>query len=67
MRAKKLRVVFETGEIAGIGGVMVTAELALHDDGTLTGAGVLLAGDNELPIAATGTFSDGIAKQRAAG
>jgi hypothetical protein len=67
MRAKQLRVVFETGELAGIGGVTLTTELTLYDDGTVTGGGVLLAGDTELAVAATGTYSETIAKQRATG
>ena len=58
MRAKKLRVVFETGEMAGIGSVTITSELLLHEDGTLTGSGVLLAGDGELALAATGQFEE---------
>jgi hypothetical protein len=67
MRARKVRVVFETGDLAGIGGVTVTTELLLYEDGTLTGAGVLLAGDSELAVAATGTYSETIVKRRAAG
>ncbi len=61
MRARKLRVVFETGELNGIDGVMLTAELTLYDDGTLTGDGVLVAGDAEVAVAATGQYTEAIA------
>jgi len=59
MKARKLRVVFETGELGGgLGAVTVTSVLTLHADGSLTGDGVLLAGDSAVALAATGEHSE---------
>ena len=54
MRTRTLRVIFETGESAGEA-VILTAELVLYEDGTLTGSGLLSAGRHASDVAATGT------------
>jgi hypothetical protein len=61
MRARRLRLVFETGELSGVGGVTITSELVVYSDGTVTGQGVLVTGDAELAFAATGELVESLA------
>ncbi len=60
MRTRTLRVVLETGELAGLGGITITSELTLHSDGSLTGTAILLGDDCEVALAATGEHYESI-------
>ena len=61
MQAKKVRVVFETGDLGGgVGSVTITSVLTLNPDGSVTGNGILLAADSELAFAATGEHFESV-------
>ena len=64
MRARRVVVTFETGELAGGEPLTMTAELVLDERGGITGGGVLVGSGFEVPFAASGTHEDVIVPAR---
>jgi hypothetical protein len=70
VRTKKLQIVLETGELGHGVPLTIHCALVLHEDGTITGGGVIEAPGLEESFAATGSFIESIGaadQSRAAG
>ena len=71
MKTKKLQIVLETGELGHGVPLTIHCALLLHEDGTITGGGVIEAPGLEESFAATGSFIESIGaaadQSRAAG